>query len=100
MYVKDLINGIIFVWEKTNNNINLFNIGCDSVTTVDEISKIVIEEMKLKNVEIKYSGEDRGWQGDVPKFFYNLNNIHELGWKSKYNSSDAVRIAVRKILEE
>ena len=100
MYVKDLIDAIIFVWEKTSDRLNLFNLGCDSTTSVDDISRIVIKEMNLKNVELVYTGGNKGWQGDVPKFNYDLSKIHSLGWKTKLTSNDAVRLAVRKILRE
>jgi UDP-glucose 4-epimerase len=99
MYVKDLIEGIIFVCENTNERFNVYNLGSESRTKVYEIAQMVIDEMKL-NAQIEYTGGDRGWIGDVPEFRYDLSKIHALGWKAKHNSNDSVRLAIQKILEK
>jgi UDP-glucose 4-epimerase len=99
MYVKDLIEGIIFVCENTNERYNVYNLGSETRTKVYEIAQMVIEEMKL-NAQIEYTGGDRGWIGDVPEFKYDLKKIHTLGWIAKYNSNDSVRLAIKKILKK
>ncbi|MFR2532943.1 MAG: UDP-glucose 4-epimerase, partial [Alphaproteobacteria bacterium] len=55
--------------------------------------------MKLQ-ASIRYTGGDRGWVGDVPKFAYNLDKIHGLGWKASLTSDQAVAKAIRYILEQ
>jgi UDP-glucose 4-epimerase len=67
---------------------------------VTEIAKIVCEGMQLKNVELKYSGGDTGWKGDVPYYKYDLKKINSLGWKARYSSTESVRMAVRSILNK
>jgi UDP-glucose 4-epimerase len=98
VYVHDLVEAITFAWEKSSEHLNYFNIGVESHTKVKTIAKIVLEETKQKR-EIRYTGGNRGWIGDVPFFSYNLDKIHHLGWKAQYSSDEAVRIAVKKILE-
>ena len=98
LYVKDLIEAIFFIYQKAKNRLNYFNVSAEDQTAVSEIAKIVCEEMGLKNVKLKYTGGSTGWKGDVPQFKYNLNKIHQLGWKAKYSSTEAVRIAIRRIL--
>jgi len=98
LYVKDLVEAMFFVYQKTKDRLNCYNIGVKDQTAVSEIAKIVCEEMELKNVKLKYTGGNIGWKGDVPQFKYNLSKIHQLGWKAKYSSTEAVRIAVRRIL--
>ncbi|MFC2162574.1 NAD-dependent epimerase/dehydratase family protein [Candidatus Altiarchaeota archaeon] len=100
MYVKDLVEGIMFGWKKTSDMLNVLNLGCGSATTVRQMAEMVVEEMGLMDVKIEYTGGDRGWKGDVPKFEYDLGKIHGLGWKSKYESTEAVRHAIRCILED
>jgi UDP-glucose 4-epimerase len=97
VYVKDLVEAILFVWQNTKDKLNYFNVGVDSQTKVRDIAKIVLEEMGEQR-EIKYTGGSRGWIGDVPFFSYSLDKIHSLGWKAKNTSDDAVRIAVRENL--
>lgn len=98
MYVKDLIAGILFVWENTSARMNVYNLGVESRTKVKEIAQMVIEEIGL-NAKIVYTGGDRGWIGDVPEFKYDLSKIHQLGWHAKYSSNEAVRLAIRKAIE-
>ncbi|MCX7771180.1 MAG: NAD-dependent epimerase/dehydratase family protein [Proteobacteria bacterium] len=97
LYVTDLIEAMVFIWEHTNDKINYFNVGVGTRTTVKKIAEIVCEEMGLKP-EIKFTGGDRGWIGDVPEFDYSLDKIHRLGWFAKMTSDEAVRKAVRAIL--
>ncbi|NQU32106.1 MAG: NAD-dependent epimerase/dehydratase family protein [Bacteroidetes bacterium] len=97
LYVKDLIEGILFVCKHAKDRFNVYNLGSDSRTKVKEIAKMVIEEMMLA-AEIIYTGGDRGWVGDVPEFKYDLTKIETLGWQAKYNSNDSVRLAIQKAL--
>lgn len=99
LYVEDLIEAIIFIWKNSNHNINYFNVGADSQTTVDKIAKVVIEKMEL-NAGINYTGGSKGWIGDVAKFSYKLDKIHKLGWSAKYSSDQSVKIAIEKILDK
>ena len=80
--------------------INIFNVATDDVLDVTSIAKIVIAEMGLSDVELAYTGGDRGWKGDVPQVRLVLDKIHELGWASKMNSAQAITASVRAMLEE
>lgn len=97
LYVKDLVDAILFIWSKQTEEINYFNIGVESRTKVKDIARMVIEEMELK-ASIRYTGGSRGWIGDVPEFDYSLDKLHNLGWKARFTSDEAVRISIRKIL--
>jgi UDP-glucose 4-epimerase len=97
MYVQDLVSGIIYVWKNSNNRLNIYNLGVESRTKVKEIAQIVIEELGLE-AHIVYTGGDRGWLGDVPEFKYDLSKIHQLGWRAKYTSNEAVRLAAKRAI--
>jgi len=97
LYVKDLVEGIIYVYNNSKEQFNVYNLGSYSRTKVKEIAQMVIEEMEL-NATIRYTGGDRGWIGDVPEFKYDLTKINRLGWEAKINSNDSVRIAIQKAL--
>ena len=45
-----------------------------------------------------YSGGDRAWIGDVPRFQYDIRKATELGWRPKRTSDDSVRLAVKALL--
>ncbi|MBO6087234.1 NAD-dependent epimerase/dehydratase family protein [bacterium] len=99
LYVKDLVDAILLVWKNTNEQINFFNLGVESRTTVTEMAEMVINEMGL-NASIRYTGGDKGWVGDVPQFSYSLDKIHKLGWSANLSSNEAVRKSVQYILEK
>lgn len=97
VYVKDLVEAILFVIDHACDKYNVYMIGSDSRTKVKEIAAMVIEEMGL-NAKIRYTGGDRGWVGDVPEFRYNLTKINKLGWTAPHNSNESVRLAIQKAL--
>ncbi len=97
VYVKDLVEGILYVIDHASDDYNVYMLGSDSRTKVKEIAAMVIEEMGL-NAEIKYTGGDRGWVGDVPEFRYDLTKVNTLGWKAAYTSNESVRLAIQKAL--
>lgn len=99
LHVSELVDGIMFGFDHSNDKINLFNLGVDSNTTVTHIAEMVVEEMGLKNVEFKYTGGERGWAGDVPKFQLSTEKMKKLGWKANLSSDQAVRKAIREILD-
>ena len=97
VYVKDLVEAILYVIDHASEKYNVYMIGSDSRTKVKEIAAMVIEEMGL-NAKIRYTGGDRGWVGDVPEFRYDLTNINKLGWTAPHNSNESVRLAIQKAL--
>lgn len=98
LYVSDCVDGILFGFTHAQEKMNLFNLSCDTTTTVTRIAEMVAEEMKLKNVSFKYTGGIRGWKGDVPRFQLDAQKINTLGWKATLTSDEAVRKAIRDVL--
>ena len=77
---------------------NLFN-WVDTSTALKK-AQFVIEEMRLSNVEFKYSGGCRGWPGDVPQVRFNCSKINNIGWQARYTSDESVMIAIKSIVKE
>jgi UDP-glucose 4-epimerase len=98
IYVKDLIRAILLVCDKATEQHAVYHVAGEGLTTVREIAEIIIEEMGLQGIPIEYTGGNRGWIGDVPYFLYDTSKIRDLGFQYTYDSTEAVRIAVRKIL--
>ncbi len=98
LHVSDCVDGIVFGFEHSHEPLNLFNLSCDTDTTVTRIAEMVVEEMGLENVQFNYTGGSRGWKGDVPRFQLDAKKINTLGWKAKYTSDDAVRKAIQEVL--
>jgi len=99
LHVSDIITGILFGFKNADEKINVFNLGPDTNTTVNRIAEMVVEEMKISDVKFKYTGGSRGWAGDIPKFQLDAGRIKKLGWKETYTSDEAVRKAIREILD-
>jgi len=79
---------------------DVFNLGCETYTKIKKVAEIVIEEMGLKNVKLKFTGGKRGWKGDAPVVHFSIEKMKKLGWKPRYTSDEAVRIAARRILNQ
>ena len=97
--VKDLVDAMLVVWRSTGDRINIYNVGATTRSKVSDIARIVVEEGPGP-AEIVYTGGDRGWIGDVPKFAYDISAIEALGWSPSMTSDDAIRIAARAIWAE
>ncbi len=98
--VEDCVEGMLFGMENSDERVNFFNLGCESTTDVSTIAKMVVQEMGLKNVKFKFTGGDRGWPGDVPQVRFNIKKMEKLGWKPKFSSNQAVRRAIKFMIEE
>ena len=99
LYIDDCVDGILFGFEHAKEKMNLFNLSCDTATTVTRIAEMITEEMALQNVSFKYTGGIRGWKGDVPRFQLDASKINNLGWKANLTSDEAVRKAIRDVLD-
>lgn len=98
IYVDDLVDAILFLMD-VPQGVTLYNIGVDGATSVRTIADIVCEEMGLSDVKYSFTGGEGGWKGDVPRFKYCIGKVHAAGWKAKYDSDEAVRMTVRKVLK-
>jgi UDP-glucose 4-epimerase len=97
--VQDLVGAILLVWRSATERVNIYNVGATTRSTVADIARIVIEEGPAE-AEIVYTGGDRGWIGDVPKFAYDISAIEALGWSPSMTSDEAVRVAAKAVWAE
>ncbi|MCD6340527.1 MAG: NAD-dependent epimerase/dehydratase family protein [Desulfurococcales archaeon] len=106
LHVQDLLTGIDYSIDfllKSGISYAIFNVGNDDWITVNEIAKIVIEEMGLSNVRFTYrkaTEDGRGWKGDVKFMLLDNSKLKSLGWRPKYSSAEAIRYTVRALLKE
>ena len=98
IYVTDLVNAIVKLTEQFEPGVDVFNISVMSEgTSVTHIAEIVVDVLELSDVEFKYTGGDRGWKGDVPRFKYDISKVLATGWKPEYTSDEAVRKAAQSL---
>ncbi len=98
IYVTDLVNAIVKLTEQFEPGVDVFNISVMSEgTSVTHIAEIVVDVLGFSDVEFKYTGGDRGWKGDVPRFKYDISKVLATGWKPEYTSDEAVRKAAQSL---
>jgi len=100
LYVTDCVDGMLHGYHHSHHPLNLYNLSCTTTTTVTRIAEMVTEEMGLTNVDFQYTGGDRGWKGDVPRFQLDPAKMNTLGWTARYTSDDAVRKAIQDSLQD
>lgn len=95
IYVLDLVEAILKLTAQFKPGEEVFNISVESEgTTVTRIAEIVTEAMGFPDVTFRYTGGDRGWKGDVPRFSYDISKVLGAGWKPRHTSDEAVRQTV------
>lgn len=92
-HITDIIKGIMYFLRRCKGA-EIYNISSDSSITVKGIADIVCEEMTLKP-EYKYTGGSIGWEGDVPRYMFDISRARAKGWNFRYDSESAVREAAR-----
>ena len=102
LHIKDCVDAILLGLENSTEQVEIFNVGSEDQIDVKTIAQIVIDEMKLKNVKLIYSGGvegGRGWKGDVKNMLLDITKLKALGWRPKLNSKEAVREAVKSLIK-
>ncbi len=103
LHIDDCIRAMKLSLEKQSRKFEIFNVGSEDQVNVKTIAKIVIEEMRLKRVQLTFSGGfdgGRGWIGDVKVMMLDSGKLKSLGWEPKLNSAEAVRKAAKNLLKE
>jgi UDP-glucose 4-epimerase len=90
IYVGDCIEAMFQAIHKSNDRINIFNIGREDQITVDKIVEILLAKLGLENVTKTYAGGSRGWVGDSPKILLDISRIKKLGIEPKVSINDAI----------
>ncbi len=102
LHVDDCVEAMLLGSEKTERNVEIFNVGSEDQVDVKTIAEIVVEEMNLKKVRFKFTGGvegGRGWRGDVKNMLLDVSKLKALGWRPKWKSAEAVRIIVKSLVK-
>lgn len=100
MEVGECTDAILHVISKTNESLNLCNLGSNDTCSVTRIAEIVIEATGNAGAVIEYTGGDRGWAGDIPKARLSIDRMKSLGFDINYDSDDAVRLTAEVLIKE
>ncbi|MCU0852850.1 MAG: NAD-dependent epimerase/dehydratase family protein [Thermoplasmata archaeon] len=100
LLVEECVEGMIYGFKHAKDKVNYFNLGAADQITVKRIVEVLLEETRLRNVKVKYTGGESGWKGDVPVFLLSNKKMAKLGWKPKHDSEQAVREAASIVVKE
>jgi UDP-glucose 4-epimerase len=98
LYVQDCLDAIFIALEKSQDPVNIFNLGTDEYCEVNDSIHRICNHLGLEP-EIRYTGGERGWIGDNPFIFLDCTKIRSLGWKSKYTIQEGI-IKTLEFLEQ
>jgi len=99
MHVTECVDAMEFVVEHADDDLNIYNLGTRTTTSVTDIADIVSDELGV-DPEYGYTGGDRGWTGDVPKMRLSIEKLAALGWEPSVESDVAVRRSARELIDE
>ncbi len=104
LHVSDFVEAVMKSYRHFEDNsldLEIYNAGSYDSTNVKEIAKVVMDEMGLKNVSIKFTSGaagGRGWVGDVKVMLLAISKLASLGWSPSLNSREAVKLAAHELL--
>lgn len=104
LHVSDFVEAVMksyYHFVDNSLDLEIYNAGSYDSTNVKEIAKVVIDEMKLKNVNIKFTAGaagGRGWVGDVKIMLLAISKLANLGWSPSLNSREAIKLAAHELL--
>ncbi len=98
LYISDVLRAFDLIRSKEKHKISVYNLASESTISVNQIAKMVIKGLELKNVKIYHTKGDRGWKGDVPIIWLSNNKLNSLGFKFEYSSEEAVRQTIEDLL--
>lgn len=103
LHVEECIAGMLYGYEATKNEFQLYNLASEGVTEVRFIAEEVCRQFEAhtgKKPSIKFGEGDRGWVGDVPYTYLDGSMLARAGWKPKLDSNGAVKRAVAELIEQ
>ena len=104
VYVRDLVSGLMFASRRASelapSQFDVFNLAPDGATSVRFIADELVAQLGFKGrTQIRYGTETAGWPGDVPQSRMDSSKLRQAGFVLPRSSDDAVRLAIRRILE-
>jgi UDP-glucose 4-epimerase len=80
LYVHDCIDAMLLAIQRTDDRVNVINLGTDGYCAVIDSINWICEKLGVAP-RIEYAGGERGWIGDNPFIFLDTTKIRALGWK-------------------
>lgn len=98
LHVSECVDAMLYIVEHETAPVSVYNIGAPDAISVTRQAEIICEMMGVSPV-FEYTGGAGGWPGDVPSFRMCVDKLARLGWRAKRTSEEAVRFAIKGLLE-
>jgi len=102
IHVADVVRAVLGTTRAEGYPFRAFNVAVDDLLTVTEIAGLVVEALNLRlaDVDLRYTGGARGWAGDVPVVRLNSAAIRSEGWMPTHTSATAMRASLPPLIAE
>ncbi len=94
LYVTDAVSATLKVAENLKKGFMPVNVSSGEKTKVSTITKMVIQELGLKETKILYNGSRRGWPGDVITTDLDISLLKSMGWRRVVSTEDAIKLSI------
>lgn len=99
LWVTDCVEAMVHCTETASETVNVFNLAPGDHISVAQIGGLVLE-LRGSHARIEYTGGEKGWAGDVPQQRLAIDRLLNTGFKPRYNSEQAVRMAIEVLGKE
>jgi UDP-glucose 4-epimerase len=101
LHVTDCVAGLLFVLDHARGEKPaVYNLAPPDGTTVKRIAELCVAASPNDAARIEYGTAAQGWPGDVPRSLLKPDKLAALGFRVRYTSDDAVRLAVAEVARE
>jgi UDP-glucose 4-epimerase len=101
LHVSDCVSGLLFVLDHAKGpGPAVFNLTPPDITAVREIAQLCVAASPNKTARICFGTSAQGWPGDVPRSRLSPEKLAALGFRVRYPSGEAVRLAVEAVARE
>jgi UDP-glucose 4-epimerase len=102
IHIDDAVEATVIAWKKSAGHFEVYNVASEDWITVDEVADIVAEVAGAAGVRKVYRPvlHGVGWPGDVKRIALRIDRLKALGFRPRYSSREAVRLAAIALLGE
>jgi len=93
LHVQDCVNAIYVALKSATSSVNIFNLGLNEYCKVRDSITWITDELGLKPI-VTFGTENRGWIGDNPLIYLDIEKIRKLKWQPQYSIEESVRDTV------
>jgi UDP-glucose 4-epimerase len=108
LHVTDCVAGIIHAYRHGLQEApppgahvpRIYNLAPPDFTSVRRIAEMCVAASPYPRAEIRYTGGERGWPGDVPQSRLVPEKLAGIGFRVRYKSDEAVQLAIDALTRE